>query len=746
MAIELPRYIARAEPGVATPSLDQAYRPLAAQQQVVGAVAKEITDYSIAVVQAEDVVNARKATNEQQQRVAAFRLDPRWEQETIDGKPTEEVMRLEWEELTRELSGKDPGIRGRSKRTEYEVETAGYLGRMGVEVQADAEKRRLKTLTSTGVAGFNDALELGDFEGAAMYMDELAPYLGAEAVSQMNAKFQAEVKRTQATGIANDIRDQFIAEGEAAGQKALDSLRTNTDLPQDVRDAAITQAERYAADYEAAGAAERERLATQARVAYENDELLAMDGKLSREAIEAYSRQGKYGEEGINEERRNSLIRIAESVGEQMRRARDSLSVYNSLNRPIPKDDKAIVKAQDQMFMARTQNMNLEDTAIVAGEMARTNGYVPDSMTSWLQANANTQDSLAAAASAYAVITDRSTGNPAAYMSLGDKKAEARLEYAAQMIRAGQSPGLAAEAAFSAVTGDAAVLDVRKKEWENTVSTQASGQLAEAFEDLPGFTEAQIPAQMTDDYLALYKANYVATGDAKVAEKWARDALQRNWTLVRDLNKGVEVDGGELPKATYMRNVPKGTSGEEVRLQLIEDIKGQTFRVKDPVTDRMTTIEVDPAMVEFREPLEGSYFRLYHNGVPLVGADGRVAEFEFDAERALTDAKYDEVTKSIAKWREKRDAMLARERVAKASGGAVGGPLDAHERDRRIRIEQNLSRLEKELAQPNLDPARSRAEARTQAKAQLTAAQQRADLKASERARGTGRATFAAGV
>ena len=138
--MELPRYQSRTLPTVAAESPASAGAGAGAMGQALARGADVVADVTTMIGRAEGEAAAGAALADLQVELTEFTGDPRWQQPELDGRPTADVLKEEWERKQRELLARKPAIGWRDARNAYEQRRTQLVGQAGVEVIGQQRK------------------------------------------------------------------------------------------------------------------------------------------------------------------------------------------------------------------------------------------------------------------------------------------------------------------------------------------------------------------------------------------------------------------------------------------------------------------------------------------------------------------------------------------------------------------------------------------------------------------------------
>lgn len=212
--MELPRFQSRALPQAVTLSPQMAAAEAGAMSQALASGLDVVAQVTSRIQSAEAEAAAQAALAETSLRVREFSADPRWTMPEIDGEPTDQVLKREWDKLSADLLATTPVIRDRAAKQTYDLRRKELLGTAGVEIAG--QQRTLQVERGKALTDFtaDRHAQMGDFGEAQKAYDR-----GIESGLYSTSEY---LKRSQDLQIL-EVEDGYLSK---MGPDA-----TDTDLP-----------------------------------------------------------------------------------------------------------------------------------------------------------------------------------------------------------------------------------------------------------------------------------------------------------------------------------------------------------------------------------------------------------------------------------------------------------------------------------------------------------------------------------
>ena len=164
--MKLPRYSSTALPSTATISPGQAAAAAAAPGQFGAQVAGLVSDFATKMGEAEDRSQARKEDADASFKLKEFESDPRWEQDEIDDRPTEEVMFEEYDLLIKEMEGVGEKISSREVRDITLKGIRAQAEDVGLRIRDKGDQVRIRRTKARDKLTIQEYQKAGAFEKA----------------------------------------------------------------------------------------------------------------------------------------------------------------------------------------------------------------------------------------------------------------------------------------------------------------------------------------------------------------------------------------------------------------------------------------------------------------------------------------------------------------------------------------------------------------------------------------------------
>ena len=191
--MKLPRYSSTALPRTVNISPQMAGQAAATRGQLVNQAAGEATSFLLKMREASDKSEARSETAKHKLKLAEFANDPRWEQDEIDGKPTEQVMLEEFGILEKKIEGMGANISTKGIRESVQTDAQSLVDDVRLKLEDAGNRIRIRRTKAKDASTIDDYQAAGDWRGVDSvinegYSDGLYTMAERDGLLEMNAK------------------------------------------------------------------------------------------------------------------------------------------------------------------------------------------------------------------------------------------------------------------------------------------------------------------------------------------------------------------------------------------------------------------------------------------------------------------------------------------------------------------------------------------------------------------------------
>lgn len=165
--MKLPRYSSTALPTQDTLSPQEAAAAAAAKGEAYGQIAGTVSDFAWKMMQAEDQSKAREQLADQAIKLSEFENDTRWEQDEIDGRPTEQVMLEEYSKLESDMAIMGGDIQQKAVREQVEIQSEGALVDARLKAEAIGNSVRIRRTKARDAMTMDKLQRAGNFDASA---------------------------------------------------------------------------------------------------------------------------------------------------------------------------------------------------------------------------------------------------------------------------------------------------------------------------------------------------------------------------------------------------------------------------------------------------------------------------------------------------------------------------------------------------------------------------------------------------
>ena len=170
--MKLPRYSSTALPRTVNISPQMAGQAAATRGQLVNQAVGEFSAFAVQMMKAESESKAREDMADASIKLSEFENDNRWEQDEIDGRPTETVMMEEFALLEKEMIGAGEDIQLRSVREQVKTQTEQALVETRLKAESVGNHVRIRRTKARDSMSMDKQQRAGNFDAAAGIVTE----------------------------------------------------------------------------------------------------------------------------------------------------------------------------------------------------------------------------------------------------------------------------------------------------------------------------------------------------------------------------------------------------------------------------------------------------------------------------------------------------------------------------------------------------------------------------------------------
>ncbi len=652
-------------PGTAAFTAAQAGNRGAILTGAAAGIAQMASETRRQIIDTEDQIAMSNRQTAMQVDLDAWEVDPKYQQDQIDGRPTPEVMAEDYQKIMRRhLDEGGAEIQNPLTRQKFEANMADAASLIDVEAEKRITDRRLSIIQKNGLEAANAAADVGNFEDARSIIESLSGRF--QGIADNKRQILAAIDKKEVDFKADAIQQQAAEAYQVsmdAGDTVLNRIIGDTEMDPDVRNAAI-----------AAVSAEQRR-ATQfykkqveaEEASYERNVQDDMRQPLSMDEIDARTASAHYGPPNtVKSERRRARVIVAQELMASAQSLQTSVDAMITSGQMLP-NEKRYREAVGDYTQRQVEGMTPAEARERSIEIFRTAGTTSEAVANQLQNGNNGKEQLQQALGWFVPLTE---GEMQPELNVSGETL-AMLEAGKAMMATDSDFGAAAQAVWeNAKNVPETVRTARRDRYAEEGQKQANTgfkDLGETFGDLE-FLDQATEDLLRADYSGAFKFGYEITGSWTGARNYANRHVSGTWAL-SNLNGKPTVTKWGIPN-----------DSTDIRSMMNEGLRDVDVAY---LTDEGThTVgKVNPDLIEYRVVGRDEGTRTiapYVNGAPIqrmVMQDGGLVAQK--AQITLTDkeitenqVEYAESSKQIrdlerAERRRKRlEAALASPRLA----------------------------------------------------------------------------------